>query len=137
MKDAMLAFLDSRELCVIATASADGKPESAIVGFSHTNDLMMIIGTSKKSRKYANLTQNPRVAIVVGDREGEVQYEGRAEVIEGGVYKDMVEQAHIAKLPGAAEYREDPNQAYIKISPTWIRFLKHGADGGMEEFIDF
>lgn len=137
MKDMMFDFLSNRELCVVSTVGIDGTPESALVGFSHMQDLTIIIGTSKKSRKYANLLQNSHIAIVVGDGEGEVQYEGQAEVIEGGVYRDMVEREHIAKLPGAAEYREDPNQAYIKITPTWIRFLKHGAGGGMQEFSDF
>ncbi len=137
MKDVLFEFLDNRELCVIATVGVDNKPESAIVGFSHTNDLTIIIGTSRKSRKYANLLQNPQVAIAIGDQTAEVQYEGRAEIIESGVYRDMVEQAHIAKLPGAAEYREDPNQVYLKISPTWVRFLKHGEGGGLEEFTTF
>lgn len=137
MKDAMFEFLDNRELCVIATVGADSKPESAVVGFSYTRDLTIIIGTSKKSRKFANLVQNPHVAIVVGDEEGEMQYEGIVEILESGAYKDMVEQAHIAKLPGAAEYRDDPDQKYIKITPMWVRFLKHGADGGLEEFTEF
>ena len=137
MKEKMLDFLSQRELCVISTVSVEGKPESAIVGFSHTKEMTIVVGTSKKSRKYANVVQNPHVAIVIGDHTGEVQYEGQAEILEHGVYKDMVEQAHIAKLPGAAEYREDPNQVYLKVNPTWIRFLKHGQGGGLEEFAEF
>lgn len=137
MKDMMLAFLETHDLCVIATVGADSKPESAIVGFSHSQDMTMVVGTSKKSRKYANLVQNQSVALVIGDETAEIQYEGQAEIIEHGAYRDMVEHAHIAKLPGAAEYREDPNQVYLKITPTWVRFLKHGADGGLEEFTTF
>ncbi len=137
MKDSMLEFINSHPLCVIATVGTDAKPESALVGFSHTDDLDLIIGTSIKSRKYANLIQNRHVAVVIGDETGEVQYEGVVEVLPSGDYKDMVEQAHIAKLPGAAEYREDPSQVYLKIIPSWIRFIKHGENGGMEEFTEF
>lgn len=133
----MRDFMKSQPLCVIATVGADGKPESAIVGFSHTEQLNIIIGTSKKSRKYANVTQNPHVSIVIGNQMAEVQYEGDIEVLAEGDYKEMVENVHIAKLPGAAEYREDPNQAYMKVTPTWVRFLKHGEGGGVQEFTEF
>ena len=136
LKDLILEFMTSHPLCVIATASHDLKPESAIVGFTHTERLELIIGTSNKSRKYANLVQNPHVAIVVGDESGEIQYEGNVEILPDGDYKDMVEKAHIEKLPGAAEYREDPNQVYIKVHPTWIRFLKHGVSGGLQEYTE-
>ncbi len=112
------------------------KPESAIVGFTHTERLELIIGTSNKSRKYANLSQNPHVAVVIGDESGEIQYEGDVEILPNGEYKNMVEEAHIEKLPGAADYREDPSQAYIKVHPTWIRFLKHGENGGLQEYTE-
>lgn len=137
MYDLMKDFMESRNLCVISTVDADAKPESAIVGYTRTSELELIIGTSNKSRKYANLLQNPHVAIVIGDETAEVQYEGTLEILQEGQYKDMVEQSHIAKLPGAAEYREDPNQVYMKVTPSWIRFLKHGEGGGMEEFTEF
>lgn len=135
--DLMLEFVAARPLCVISTVGADAKPESAIVGFSHTEQLELIIGTSKKSRKYANLLQNTHVAIVIGDETGEVQYEGVSEILPDGEYKNMVEKAHIEKLPGAADYREDPNQVYVKVRPTWIRFLKHGEGGGLYEYTEF
>lgn len=134
LKDAILRFMADYSLCVISTVGQDAKPESAIVGFSHTEQLELIIGTSNKSRKYANVAQNPRVAIVIGSEAGEIQYEGVVEIIPSGDYRDMVEAAHIKKLPGAAEYRDDPAQVYMKVHPDWIRFLKHGAGGGLQEY---
>jgi len=136
LKNLILEFIADRSLCVIATVGQDTKPESAIVGFSHTERLELIIGTSNKSRKYANLLQKPYVAIVIGDETGEVQYEGNVEIVSGGEYRSMVEEAHIKKLPGAAEYREDPSQVYIKVRPVWVRFLKHGANGGVWEYTE-
>jgi general stress protein 26 len=136
LKDLLLDFMASHPLCVIATVGQDSKPESAIVGFTNTERLELIIGTSNKSRKYANLIQNPHVSIVIGDETGEIQYEGDVEILPNGEYRNMVEEAHIAKLPGAAEYREDPSQVYMKVHPTWIRFLKHGANGGLQEYTE-
>jgi len=136
LKKLILEFIADRSLCVIATVGQDAKPESAIVGFSHTEQLELIIGTSNKSRKYENLVHIPHVAIVIGDETGEVQYEGDVEIIPSGEYRNMIEQAHIKKLPGAAEYREDPSQVYMKVHPTWIRFLKHGSGGGLWEYTE-
>jgi general stress protein 26 len=136
LKDSILEFMTKHSLCVISTVGQDMKPESAIVGFSHTDQLELIIGTSNKSRKYANLVQNPHVAIVIGDETGEVQYEGNIEILPNDNYRNMVEEAHIEKLPGAAEYRDNPDQVYMKVRPSWIRFLKHGADGGINEYTE-
>jgi general stress protein 26 len=137
VKDSILDFMTNHSLCVISTVGQDAKPESAIVGFSHTERLELIIGTSNKSRKYANLFQNPHVAVVIGDEKGEVQYEGSVVILPNDDYKNMVEEAHINKLPGAAEYRENPDQVYLKVQPSWIRFLKHGANGGLYEYTEF
>lgn len=136
LKQVIVEFMAGYSLCVIATVGQDARPESALVGFSHTEELELIIGTSIKSRKYANLRENPHVAIVIGDEKGEVQYEGDIEILPNGEYRNMVETAHIKKLPGAAEYREDPNQVYMKVRPTWIRFLKHGENGGMQQYTE-
>lgn len=137
MKDLMHEFMTSRMLCVISTVGADAKPESAIVGFTHTEDFEIVIGTSKKSRKHANLVANPYVAFVIGDSAGEVQYEGHAEILPDDDYQAMVEGGLITKLPGADAYRKDPNQVYVKVTPSWVRFIKHGEGGGMEEFTEF
>lgn len=133
----MLSFMAEHELCVISTVSSTHAPESAIVGFSHDEDLNLYIGTSNKSRKYANLTQNPRAAIVIGNWKAEIQYEGNSEIIVDTEYMKLVEQKHINKLPGTAEYRKNQNQVYVKISPTWIRFLQHGDNGSVQEFTEF
>jgi general stress protein 26 len=137
LKDSILEFMTNHSLCVISTVGQDSKPESAIVGFSHTEQLELIIGTSNKSRKYANLIQNSRVAIVIGDETGEIQFEGEVAILPNDDYKNMVEEAHINKLPGAAEYRENPDQVYLKVRPSWIRFLKHGVGGGLYEHTEF
>lgn len=136
-KAELLKYMSGNELCVISTVNKSSSPESAIVGFSHDEDLNIYIGTSNKSRKYANLTENHKVAVVIGNKNAEIQYEGHAFVIDDSDYRSLVEQRHISKLPGAAEYRENPDQVYVKINPIWIRFLQHGANSGIEEFTEF
>src|SRR5690349_24793167 len=103
MKDMMLEFMKDRELCVISTINAEAKPESAMVAY--VNDgLDIFFGTSNKTRKFANLTKNPSVAIVIADTVGEVQLEGQALAIGNDSTLETI------GLPGFAHYRNDPDQ---------------------------
>ena len=137
MKDALQSFLKERSFCVISTVSEDGKPASAMVGYSSTDAFEVVIGTSNQSRKFANLMQRPNVAIVVGDGAGTVQLEGVAEILNVDAYDAMVADGRLSPLPNIDMFRSDPNQVFVKIVPSWIRFLKTGADGGKEEFTEF
>lgn len=137
MKDALLAFLAERSYCIVSTIGADGKPQAAMTGFSATDDFGIIIGTSSESRKFTNLTQRPNVAVVVGDDGGTMQLEGVAELLNSDVYDTMVGNGQIKPLPNIEMFRGDPTQVFVKISPSWIRFLKTGENGGKEEFTEF
>lgn len=130
-------YLSKHILCTISTVTPDAKPEAAYVGFRYNKDLEMLIGTSRLSRKYQNLQKNPHIAIVVADFEGEVQYEGVAEEITFGSYDELVASAVFETLPGIEKYRNDPNQTFFRIKPTWIRFIQHGETDQVTEMTEF
>lgn len=117
----ILAFLDAHTLCVLSTADEKGKPEAAVVGFSVHDDFQMIVATSSETRKLANVIVNPQVAVVVWDGSQTLQFEGKAHVLEG---KEIAEwqPKHFAKRQGSQKYKDDPNERYILIEPTWLRF---------------
>ncbi|HEY8999475.1 MAG TPA: pyridoxamine 5'-phosphate oxidase family protein [Candidatus Saccharimonadales bacterium] len=117
----ILAFLDAHELCVLSTADEKGKPASAVVGFTVHDDFQIIVATSGETRKVANVAANPQVAVVVWDGSQTLQLEGKARVLEG---KEIAEwqQKHFAKRPDSQKYKDDPNERYILIEPTWLRF---------------
>lgn len=119
-------------LCVLSTVGPEQKPESAIVGFSHSDNLQLLIGTSSQTRKFANLQTNPHVAVVVGDEEAEVQYEGTVRILSNSEEDGRV-RAHFAKVPGASKYRDDPSQVYLLITPTWLRLTMHEDPNRVEE----
>jgi general stress protein 26 len=136
MKDQILQFLSKHEFCVISSVNQAGKPESAFVAFSNTDQLDLMIGTSIKSRKYKNISKNPAVSIVIADLSGEVQYEGLAhEVDRTNLDAEVAE--HFAKLPGSKKYRQDPTQTWIRIKPTWIRYIEHGDVDQVNEITEF
>ena len=137
MKDKMLEFMNGHLLCTMATVTPNALPEAAYVGFTFNEKMEIFVGTLNWSRKYHNIKQNNSVAIVIADTKGEVQYEGKAEEITDADYRQRIEENHMKKIPGAAKYRENPEQVYFKITPTWARFISHGDPDEMEEFTEF
>lgn len=137
MNEKITEFLSKHILCTISTVTPDAKPEAAYVGFRHNKQLEMLIGTSKLSRKYQNLQQNPHIALVVADFEGEVQYEGVAEEVSLGSYDELTAAAVFETLPGIEKYRNDPNQTFFRIKPTWLRFIQHGSTDQITEMTEF
>jgi len=45
---------------VLTAATADGKPQAALMGFAVTRELEIVFDTVRSSRKYANLKDNPQ-----------------------------------------------------------------------------
>jgi Pyridoxamine 5'-phosphate oxidase len=48
---------------VLATTSAGGHPQAAVAGIAVTGDGDIVSGTTRTSRKFTNLSRQPRVAL--------------------------------------------------------------------------
>jgi uncharacterized protein YhbP (UPF0306 family) len=121
-KEQVLAFIKKQELAVISSINEKGQPEAAVIGFGETDDFELIFGTSNLSRKYKNIIANPKVALVIGWDEGiTVQYEGEASELEGEELETF-KNVYFTKNPDARKYEEEPDEAYFKVSPTWVRY---------------
>lgn len=80
-RNALIQYVRARRLAVLATLSADGHPQAAVVGIAATDAGDLVFDTTRGSRKFANLSRQPRVALVVGVDWGDeqtVQLEGTA-----------------------------------------------------------
>lgn len=128
LRQEVLDVLAQHTLCVVATVNTQSLPEAAIVGFRAGAELELLFGTSRKTRKYANLQQNPHVAITVGDFEAEVQYEGSARQIN---LQDAEQQ--FGTTPGMEKYRDSPDQTWWKVTPGWLRLTVHETPSRVEE----
>lgn len=127
-----LSFLAERMFATLSSVSVQGKPQSAFVGYSNNDKYEFLIGTSKLSRKYKNITTNSAASLVVADEAGELQFEGVAVEINDSEYQRLVSEEGFRPLPGYDHYRNDPNQIFFKIAPTWFRLINH-ADGNKTE----
>lgn len=135
-KKDIFSFLQSRRHTVIATVDEANRPESALIGFGQTEQLELIFGTSNTSRKYLNIMQNNNVSFVIGweDDGITIQYEGIAAEIFGEEREKMVALYH-TKVPGAAVFKDLPDQAYFKVTPKWIRCSDFST--GKPEIVEF
>ena len=69
LKKALTALLESQRLAVLSTYG-EGQPYASLVAFAASDDLATVcFATTRATRKYANLTQQPCVAFLIDNRE--------------------------------------------------------------------
>jgi general stress protein 26 len=114
--------MSAHKLAVVATVSAAGTPQAAVMGIAVTPDLEIIFDTLRTTRKYQNLKANPHVALVFGG-EGEVtaQYEGTAEEPTSDELERCREQ-YFSVWPDGRDRLSWPGMTHIRIRPRWIRY---------------
>lgn len=124
MEEKVLEFLKKQnpKLCVLSTASKDGKPESAVMGYAVKDNLTIILSTHKESRKWHNLKENQKVSLVTGwnFEIPNIQYDGIATLIEEGPKYPETEQFFFTQNLHAARFKS-PDTIFIEVKPMWIR----------------
>lgn len=135
-KDKALQLMQESFLCVLSTIGPESTPQAAVVGFSEDTEGNLVIGTSRKSRKYRNIQENPHVALVIGwDARKTIQYEGVAHEALGEE-REKYQALHIAKHPQNAKFKDIPDEAYIVIQPTWVRYTDATTDPWSVEIVE-
>jgi len=121
-RDALVQFTRARGLAVLATTSADGHPQAAVVGIAATDDADIVFDTTRTSRKFANLSRQPRVALAIGfdwADERTVQLEGTAAEIP---QDDPAVAAYYKQFPTGRERAAWPDIVYVRVHPDWGRY---------------
>lgn len=114
-------ILSRNTLCVLASASPDGKPEAATIEYAEEG-FTLYFETFPSYRKYKNLKSNPRASIVVTEVPHTIQMDGTVEELEGKevqTAKNLLTKKH-GKGSG---FYEDPDIRFFRFSPSWIRIL--------------
>jgi Pyridoxamine 5'-phosphate oxidase len=121
-KRALFDFLDTCGLGVLSTLGPGGAPQSALVGIAVTRELEIVFDTVAKSRKFANIARDPRVAFVIGwQAEVTVQYEGVARQIsstELGPYHEV----YFGKFTDGPNRLKWEGITYYVVTPKWVRY---------------
>ncbi|ERH09972.1 MAG: pyridoxamine 5'-phosphate oxidase [halophilic archaeon J07HX64] len=115
--------LETTDTCTLATASADGRPEAATVRFVADDALDVYITTESMYQKYRNMSENPRVALVV-DGDANLQLKGAATEVHGEAV-DPIERRYVEKY-GHSEYLTNEASVFFEIATDWARLLVDG-----------
>ncbi len=121
-KAALHQFCAASRYATLASVSASGDPQSALVGIAVTPDLEIVFDTLKSSRKYQNLTKHPACSLVMGwTGQQTVQYEGIATQPLGGELKQYLE-IYFAVWPDGPERLNWPGITHFVVRPRWVRY---------------
>jgi nitroimidazol reductase NimA-like FMN-containing flavoprotein (pyridoxamine 5'-phosphate oxidase superfamily) len=118
------ALVESQRFAVLSTQSG-GQPYSNLVAFAATDDLKhLLFATPRGTRKYANLSREKRVAILVDNRSNEesdfrdaiaATATGTAEELSGPE-KEALLARYLEKHPTLEGFVSSPTSAFFKVS---------------------
>jgi len=124
MKEDLKGLFASQRLAVLATQN-EGQPYNSLVAFTASEDLkQLFFATTRATRKYANLTADSRVAMLIDNRSNEatdfrwamaITATGKAEEIEGHE-REEASKLYLAKHPHLEEFVSSPSCALLRIS---------------------
>lgn len=124
MKKDLQGLFESQRLAVLATQN-EGQPYTSLVAFTASKDLkQLFFATTRATRKYANLTADSRVSMLVDNRSNKatdfrwamaVTATGKAEEIEGRE-REEASKLYLAKHPHLEEFVSSPSCAFLRIS---------------------
>jgi Pyridoxamine 5'-phosphate oxidase len=120
-------FMAGHALGVLGSISAEGMPQSSLVGIAVTKELEIIFDTLDSTRKYRNLFSNSKASFVVGwEGETTVQFEGEAFLLEGED-RERYKSVYFAKWPDGPSRQNWPGLVYFVVRPRWIRYSDFNA----------
>jgi uncharacterized pyridoxamine 5'-phosphate oxidase family protein len=125
-RDDLIVFLRRTRYAVVATVHESGAPQAATVGIVTSDALELFFDTSNRSRKFANVRRDPRVAVVVTIDEATAQLEGIADEPAGDELARL-KQLYFEAFPDGRDRERWEDIAYVRIRPTWARFSDFAA----------
>ena len=131
----VLLFMRRHFLGVVATTSAEGAPQAAVVGIATSERFELVFDTLSNTRKAVNLRHSPKVAVALGwDDEQTVQYEGVADE-PAGAELEMIQRIYFAQFPDGPSRLSWPGITYFRVRPEWVRYSDFR--GGETSIVEF
>ena len=118
----VLAFLQRHTLAVQASVAPGGGAQAAVVGVVVSDAFEVFFDTLESSRKFVNLSQDPRLALVIGWDQETVQLEGVADVPPPGAALEALKARYYAAFPDGPSRLSWPGLVYVRVTPTWLRY---------------
>ena len=112
-----------QKFAVLATFSSS-QPYSNLVAFASTNDLKQILFvTNRNTRKFSNILENNRVAMLIDDRKNEQMDFNNAHAVTAigaareitGDERNILSQIYLVKHPSRMEFLKIPESVLLSI----------------------
>ncbi|AKB24220.1 hypothetical protein MSMTP_0751 [Methanosarcina sp. MTP4] len=126
-------LFESQPLAVLAT-QGEGTPYVSLVAFASDEKLKyLLFSTTKATRKYANLSTNPSVSLLIDNRKNiledfrdsmAVTVLGKIEPVEDFELKIM-ENIYLMKHPYLVDFLHSPTNAFLKINVEKYIVVSH------------
>jgi nitroimidazol reductase NimA-like FMN-containing flavoprotein (pyridoxamine 5'-phosphate oxidase superfamily) len=125
MLEVMKSLVKEKDVCVLATTSAD-KPHCSLMAYVTDEDCREIyMATHKQSRKYENLMKNPSVSLLIDTRDehlGPGRPDAKALTVSG-TFKEIddkdkkieVRSKLLDRHPHVKEFLEHPDAEILRI----------------------
>jgi nitroimidazol reductase NimA-like FMN-containing flavoprotein (pyridoxamine 5'-phosphate oxidase superfamily) len=123
MKDKVRDLFEAQKLAVLSTQRG-GQPYTTLVAFAASPDLKYLyFATTRATRKYANLSADARVAMLMDNRSNEVAdfrramavtAVGRAEEVDDQE-RDAITDIYLAKHPHLRDFVKSPTCALLSV----------------------
>jgi len=123
LKKFLKNLFSKQKLAVLATQGHQ-QPYGNLVAFMATDNLEhLLFATTRATRKYANISSNPRIAMVVDNRSNrEADFHQAAAVTATGVVKEIegpekerFKKLYLTKHPYLKEFVSSPTCALLKV----------------------
>lgn len=114
----LVRFVHHHPRAVLATLDTARGPEAALLDVAVTDEGELVLDSRSDARKVANVTADPRVALVVGVGEACLQVEGDARVVDGAE-RERYGRVYEARFPDARALAD--GFAVVVVRPRWAR----------------
>ena len=118
-------LLQERFVGVLTTANVSGQPYPTLVAYAVSDDLRnLVFATPKATRKYANMKENPRVAMLIDNRRNDAAdireaiaatAIGKVHQLTGNEYEQWY-QTFARRHPHLREFVEAPSTALFQLT---------------------
>jgi len=123
IREVIQNLLHSQRLAVLSTQMS-GRPYSNLVAFAATADLQdILIATTRATRKFANVTADPRVSLLIDNRSNEEMDFGETSAVTVlgvaeevlGPERERYLQIYLKKHPYLMDFVSAPTCALIRV----------------------
>jgi hypothetical protein len=127
----LLRFMRAERHATVASVSATGAAQAALVGVVVSDDFEIFFDTLDTTRKAVNLRSMPRAAVVLGsvaaDAKVTVQVEGAADEPRG-IDLERLKHLYFERFLDGPTRQAWKGLIYVRVRPTWLRMSDYAQD---------